>query len=168
MTSTRDEFGPSRSVQMRRYVGGAIRRLARTSRVRKWVEEICSQEPERPIRLALVAVLLVESAARPRSARVVEWAMAVPLRSMPVESWARRGRAMTVGPLQLAGAPWNRRRSIDCARARLAAAEMDSADVVALAHFWNGSRASGDRGSLDYADALRMAMASAHRLISDH
>jgi len=108
-----------------------------------WVREICAQESNPAIREALVALLLVESTARPLDARFVEWATRVLLLSVPLGNVRRRGRSLTVGPLQLRGGAWSRTAAVTQARTLLNDVFNGQPDVEALAACWNGRGPDG-------------------------
>lgn len=148
----------------REYLRSTTWRLARRPSVRAWVIDICREEPDPATQVALTAILLVELSARGRLERALEWVTFFVLRFAPYSAWRRRGRRLTLGPLQIAGGPWHRIDAIRRARELLRdagfSAEKGMNDV---ARCWNGP-ALVTAGTLNYVDALCIAHPEAERL----
>lgn len=108
--------------------------------------------------------MLVEMSARPMPARAVEWTIALALRNT-VGRARRYGMSITVGPMQMSGAPWPRRAAVTHARNLLLKADVDLSAPREVAMLWNGRR-SACSGAFPYVDALVIGYLLAARLVS--
>lgn len=157
-----DAHAPETAIR-REYVRSTTWRLARSRSARGWVTDICRQEHDRAVRIALTAILLVEMSARTRLERGLEWAASFILRFAPYPGWRRRGLRLTLGPLQIRGGPWRRVDAISRARNILRDIAFAGGNMDDVARCWNGP-AAATAGVLPYVDALRIAQPEAERL----
>ena len=107
----------------------------------------------------ITAIAITERSARPKDARLIEWLVALPLRSGVFGPAARRlGLRISVGPFQMCGAPFGLKRSVVAAliRVRLNGLALRTPDSVA--RDWNGVM-TDVRGTVRYSEVLRLALA---------
>lgn len=103
----------------------------------------------------LSAICLVETSQRPLPVRFVERCLA------PIARLWRKGKPITLGPLQLANAPFSFPRAVDGAVCFLLERNFDPTATNAvhtLALHWNGSNGADAGSSFGYADALSAAI----------
>jgi hypothetical protein len=131
--------------------------------VRGWANEICRQEPDPLIRVALITILLVEMSARAAPERGLEWVASLVLRFAPCARWRKRGQQLTLGPFQLRSGPWRRADAVAHARSILHGLAATGDDINVVARCWNGP-AAATAAVLPYAEALRIAHSEAERL----
>lgn len=146
-----------------RSLDGAFWRMSRRHATVRRVRRIAATAASEEEKLALTSILLVEGGARPTPVRSLEWIALTILRSgLAGAGGARRARRLTLGPLQLRGAPleWD-----ECVRLGLKCLhETDCADLAAVALKWNG-RAAPRAGRIPYDVALSLAAPHAARLL---
>ncbi|MCO4251447.1 CHAP domain-containing protein [Pseudarthrobacter raffinosi] len=105
--------------------------------------------------LYLSAICLVETSQRPLPVRFVERCCA------PIARLWRNGKPITLGPLQLANAPFSFARAVDDAICFLIERNFDPTSthtVQALATHWNGSIGADAGSTFSYSDALSAAI----------
>lgn len=105
--------------------------------------------------LYLSAICLVETSQRSMPVRFVERCFA------PIAGLWRNGRPITLGPLQLANAPFSFARAVDEAICFLVARSFDptsTPSVQSLATHWNGSTGADAGSTFSYSDALSAAI----------
>ena len=114
----------------------------------------------------LLIILLVEGAARPRVARMVEWTIFVMRQGVPGR-WGRAGALrMTLGPFQLRGSPFRQKNALAAALAFLRACPGEYTDFDALARFWNGEMADS-AGAVPYRAALELAAPHVDKMLNE-
>lgn len=106
----------------------------------------------------LKALLAVESSARPRLLRYMEWAMTAVawLPSTVIRPLRRRLDRMTLGPLQVACAGVRFDDQVAVARQRIGQSLFDIEEV---ARSYHGAAGRQPGSAIGYADALRCALA---------
>lgn len=148
------------------FVEASVLRLSYTRSIRRWTHTVRALDASPREQVALVAVLLVESSARPRWVRSLEWLAALPLRAGVLGPLGRRlAGTLTLGPWQMRGAEWNRAVAAQQALTYLRADGPAAHDLVRLAEHWNGPHANAADRPVRYADALLLAARSASRLV---
>lgn len=148
------------------YVWKSIERLSTSLLVQRWAKTIKSLAVDGEQRKTLVAVLLVECSARPRIVRIFEWSVAFVFRSGLLGDRARRrGHAITVGPLQMKAAPFNREAAVKAALSLLGKEREVLRSRWQLAELWNGPAANSVEQILPYGIALELAMPIAERIL---
>lgn len=146
------------------YVFKTAARLAKGRQHRRWSAAVNCLNASVAEKEALLTLMLVESTARPRLARLMEWLVVFPLRKGMLGSVGRnRARKMSVGPLQMRGAPFNRRKAICMALLRLREGPSVADQVDELGRYWNGLRADDDAHPIRYSDALALVRPIARR-----
>lgn len=150
---------------VRGYLDAALFRVAATQQTRRWAAAIRRQTEDRDERCNLLCVLLVESCARPRTARVLEWVVSWLLRSGLLGTvGSRRGARMTLGPLQLRRSPFDRNAAVERSLEVLRTEQPDLS-LDELAALWNGS--PGGLARPIYIKALTLALPYAEVLSAD-
>lgn len=148
------------------YVWKSIERGSTSLLVQRWTKTIQSLAVNGEQRTTLVAVLLVECSARPRIVRIFEWSVAFVFRSGLLGARAlRRGRGMTVGPLQMKAAPFKREAAVERALSLLGKEREVLKCPWQLAELWNGPGANSVDQILPYGIALELAMPIAERIL---
>lgn len=138
-----------------------LRRLARSRKLRRIERQLKRVDDDVRIRHLLKAVAVTEMSARPADARVIEWTVALVLRSgIMGRSGRARGRTLTVGPWQMRNAPWGLRRTAAVVSRRMRAIQSEhgglGSDEVARA--WHGPATRGQDGPVTYAAVLGRAL----------
>lgn len=148
------------------YVWKSIERLSTSLLVQRWTKTIKALAVHRDQGTTLVAVLLIECSARPRIVRILEWSVAFVFRSGLLGDRARRrGHAMTVGPLQMKAAPFNREAAVEAALFLLGKECEVLKSPWQLAELWNGPGANSVDQILPYGIALELAIPIAERIL---
>ena len=134
-----------------------LRRLAcsaTTQRVFLYASSLGASRSEAEL---LASISVAESSARPLDARGIEWIVAWVLRSGVVGSKLReRGQRVTVGPFQMANAPFRLREAVIEALTRVRARRLDIRFPENVAREWNGHLAESS-GLVPYSVVLRRA-----------
>jgi hypothetical protein len=146
------------------YAASAAWRAGRRGFVLRWVREIVRQSQDDDLALALTAVLLVELSARPGWFRAAEWTVRSVLDLVPSRYTRSKAAHLTVGPLQLRGAPWRRPDAVALGLRKLVQPPLSGLDWAHVATCWNGPSPSG-RGSHAYAMALEGVFPTVQRLV---
>lgn len=137
-------------------VDAALWRQSQTRTARRWTRSIIATTQIRTERLALVSILLVEMTARPTWFRALEWIVAFSVSHCRIEQVRRVRNSLTLGPLQISGASWDRNAAVQQALARLRIDSLSMMDADRLAVLWNGPL--GDRlHPVAYSDVIQLA-----------
>lgn len=145
-------------------VNTALWRQSHTLTARRWTRSIIAATPIRIEQLALVSILLAEMTARPTWFRAIEWIVAFSLSHCRIKRVRRSGNCLTLGPLQISGASWDRDTAVQQGLARLRIDSHALTDPGRLAVLWNGPL--GDRvHPVAYSEVIELAFRSSIHLI---
>lgn len=140
----------------REVVNAALWRQSHTQTARRWTRSIIAATPIRMEQRALVSILLTEMTARPIWFRALEWIVALSASHCRIERVRRIGSCLTLGPLQISGAPWDRDAAVQQALTRLRIDVSAMTDARRLAVLWNGPLE--DRvHPVAYSDVIQLA-----------
>lgn len=141
-------------------------RASHTWTARRWTKSIVTSTSTQNERIALASILLTEMTARPSWFRAIEWIVALLARKAAAHHMLQASAArITVGPLQISGAPWSRNRAVAIAVNRIRCSEGTIADTSALATSWNGANANMRR-PIAYSEVLELAIPFAIAMVN--
>lgn len=138
------------------------RRATQSWTGRRWLNALADEPMSPTERRILGAILITEISARPAWFRAGEWLVWWILSHTPSHSASTRASRMTLGPLQLPHAPWDRQAAVSAARQHLGRGPAHAADLGGVAALWNG-RISTGAPDPNYVLMLRAALTEVDR-----